>query len=82
MRHCFSHASLAASSVPHAGKTVCAVDVCQDVGIRGHFARLAWVSIGQEALIEELQEQIARLQQSLVGVPPAGAAEPDRDLHA
>ena len=44
----------------HAGKTVCAVDVCQDVNIRGQFSRLAWVSIGQEALIEELQETMMK----------------------
>ena len=43
-----------------AGKTVCAVDVCQDVSIRAAFSRLAWVSIGQEALVEELQETMMK----------------------
>ena len=43
-----------------AGKTVCAVDVCQDVNIRMRFSRLAWVSIGQEALVEELQETMMK----------------------
>ena len=43
-----------------AGKTVCAVDVCQDTSVRGHFSQLAWVSIGQEALIEELQETMMK----------------------
>ena len=52
--------ALNALSVPHAGKTVCAVDVCQDVNIRAQFSRLAWVSIGQEALIEELQETMMK----------------------
>ena len=55
-----SYTALAALSMPHAGKTVCAVDACQDVGIRTHFAKLAWVSIGQEALIEELQETMVK----------------------
>ena len=37
------------------GKTICAVAVCKEVDIRTHFRKITWVSIGQEAVIEDLQ---------------------------
>eukprot|EP00935_MAST-01C_sp_MAST-1C-sp1_P001142 g1142.t1 len=38
------------------GKTVCAVAMVKDTEIREHFSKILWVSIGQDALIEDLQD--------------------------
>jgi hypothetical protein len=38
------------------GKTVCAVSIVKDLAIRQHFQRFVWVTIGNDASIEELQE--------------------------
>ena len=60
-------------------KTVCAVAICKDVAIREHFSKFAWVSIGQEAAIEELQDTMM-MQITGKAIPAEAAAEKNRRL--
>eukprot|EP00935_MAST-01C_sp_MAST-1C-sp1_P000185 g185.t1 len=60
------------------GKTICAMIICKDIDIRKAFAKLAWVSIGQEAAIKELQETMM-LQITGQAMPQSESAETEED---
>ena len=57
------------------GKTICAVAMVKDVEIRTHYRVFAWVSIGQEAAIEE-----DRGSESCCSPPCYRASHLSRDL--